>query len=252
VPNDCSRTIARVDRNPLLLGGILTLAGVGILYSIKHPPEGAIGCVPSVHAGDRVLLVGDSLSVGLKTPMQALATKTGASFASFTESGTTMRRWINDAQVSATLQNYLPTLVLVCLGTNDSAGNTPNETLAGQVTQMRDWLTSTGAKIVWILPPKLPFPDRVGPAVTAAGIASFPSSTLPIPQPDGIHTSGRGYAGWAEHVWAYLSCSPAPAAALAGLGAAPRRPMVPGFMVRARPPQTASHARKTARKRRRA
>lgn len=235
--------------NPLLLGGILTLAGVGILYSIQHPTEEA-GCVPRVRAGDRILLVGDSLSVGLKTPLQALATKTGATFASFTESGTTMKRWLGDAQVSAVLQSFQPTLVLVCLGTNDSAGSTPSEALATQVGQMRDWLTSTGAKLVWIAPPKLPFPDRVGPQVTAAGIASFPSSTLPIPQPDGIHTSGRGYAGWAEHVWAFLSCSAAPAAALTGLGAAPRAPAAPGFLVRARPPQVAPRARKASRRRR--
>ena len=236
---------------PWLLGGILTLAGVGIVWSIKQSGSTGASCEPHIRPGDRILLVGDSLSVGLKTPMSALAKQSGCDFLSFTSSGTTMGRWIGDAQVSAALASFQPTLVLVCLGTNDSKGNTPDATLAAQVVKMRDWLGAGGAKVVWILPPKLPFPERVGKAVIAAGIESFPSATLPIPQPDGIHTSGRGYAGWAEHVWAFLSCSTAPTTALTGLGAAPRRPMVPDFMTRTKPPKKRSAASLKANKRRR-
>lgn len=222
--------------SPWVFGGLLTLATVGLVYKIQEQAEGA-SCRPSVGAGARVLLVGDSLSVGLKTPLGAIATRTGAELLAFAESGTTMRRWLNDGAVSLALQQFNPHLVLVSLGTNDSKGNTPDATLAEQVGQMKTWLTSTGAKLVWILPPKLPFPERVSPAVKAAGIEGFPSAALPIPQPDGIHTSGRGYAGWAEHIWAFLSCAPAPQVALSGLGAAPRRPILPPFMVPARPVQ---------------
>jgi hypothetical protein len=223
---------------------------VGIVYGLQQAGVGAV-CTPHLRPGDRVLLIGDSLAVGLKTPMRELAARSGCEFGAFAESGTTMKRWLGDGQVTALLQSYRPTLVMACLGTNDSKGNTPDETLALQVGQMREWLTSTGAHLLWIAPPKLPFPERVSKLVVAAGIDSFPSAALPIPQPDGIHTSGRGYAGWAEHVFAYLSCNPAPSTALAGLGAAPWRPVVPSFMVRARPPRTASGPRKRGKKKKR-
>ena len=233
------------NASPWLFGGIFAAAGVGILYAIKKAGLGAV-CQPHIKSGDRVLLVGDSQSQGLKTPLGSLAKKTGIEFQSFTESGTTMGRWLHDAQVSATLASFKPTLVLICLGTNDSAGNYSDEKLASQVVAMRDWIKASGADLVWILPTKLRFPERVSPAVNAAGIDAFPSATLPIPQVDGIHSTGRGYAGWAEHIWAFLSCAPTPQVAMQGLGSAPRVPNVPSFMVPARPPKV---RRATVRKR---
>lgn len=223
---------------PWLLGGIITLAGVGIIYQIRRGAEGAF-CVPEIKPGSRVLLFGDSLAVGLQTPMRDLASKTGCDFTALAVSGTTMARWINDAQLASTLQTFQPTLTITSLGTNDSKANYTAEQLAANVQAIHNRATSTGAHHLWVLPPKLPFPDRVSSIIHDQNIPAFPSASLPLPQPDQIHTTGRGYAGWAEHIWAYLMCSPAPTTALSSLGAAPRNPQLPSMFVPARPPQVA-------------
>jgi hypothetical protein len=203
-----------------------------------------------------VLLIGDSLAVGLSTPMRGLCAKSGCDFQAIAEVSTTMIQWINEPRrslIQSALEGFRPTLVLISLGTNDSAGNTPTDALNAQITKLRDWVQSSGAAIMWILPPKLNFQERVGWGVKAAGIESFPSANLPLPQPDGIHTTGRGYAGWAEHIWAKLTCSPEPSVSLQGLEAI-FQPVVPSFMVPARPGvawRAASTAAKKTKPRRR-
>lgn len=231
---------------PWLLGGLLTIAGVGIVSALKQE---ASSCQPVVGPGSRIMLVGDSLAVGLQVPLGQLARTTGSEFAAFSQSGSTIRRWVRDAQVSATLGTFKPTVVLVCLGTNDSLGNQPTEVLASQISEMKDWLQESGAAVVWILPPKLPFPERVSGAIKAAGVKTFVSANLPLPQPDGIHSTGKGYAGWAEHIWAFLSCSSAPKTALSGIGPAPRRPVLPSFMQPARVPSSKNRRAKRRRMR---
>jgi len=219
---------------PWLLGGILMLTGVGIVYAMR---QGAGVCNVSVRPGDRVLLFGDSLAVGLSAPFRSVAKQGGCDFTSQAETSTSMAQWLSEprqSQLQALMASFQPTVVLVSLGTNDSKGNAETSRLAAQIVQIRDWIASTGAKLVWVLPPKLPFPERVSAGVRAAGIDGFPSANLPLPQVDGIHLTGRGYAGWAEHIWAFLSCSPTPSDALAGLGAA-LHPVLPSFMVPARP-----------------
>lgn len=226
---------------PWLLGGIITLAGVGIIYQMRRG-EGA-SCIPQLKPGTRVLLFGDSLAVGLQTPMRDLATKTGCDFTALAISGTTMPRWINDGQLIATMQSFQPNLVITSLGTNDSKANYTAEQLKQNVDLIHKRATSLGSFHLWVLPPKLPFADRVSQIVREAKIDAFPSASLPLPQPDGIHTTGRGYAGWAEHIWAYLMCSPSPTTALSALGAAPRNPQLPPMFVPARPPQVSRGSR---------
>lgn len=223
-----------IRKHPWLFGGILTLAGVGVVYALH---KSSSGCQIRIKAGDRIMLIGDSLAVGLTSPVKALATQSGCDFFALAKSGTMMPYWTGNESVAGAIQTFSPTLILVSLGTNDSKGNHTDEQLAAHVAALREFLSVTGAAIVWILPPQLPFPERVSKHVLAAGIASFPSSTLPIPQGDGIHPTARGYAGWAEHIFAYLSCSAAPQQALASLGAAPIvPPTVPPFMRPAKAP----------------
>lgn len=244
---------------PWLLGGILMIAGVGVVYAIQHGGDAA--CNVSVRPGDRVLLFGDSLAVGLSSPMAEAAKKSGCDFTSMAEVSTNMAQWLSEprrSQLQALIDSFAPTVVLVSLGTNDSKGMTDTAKLTAQEAQIRDWIARTGAKLVWILPPKLPFPERVSEGVKANGINAFPSANLPLPQGDGIHPTGRGYAGWTEHIWAFMSCTTAPADALAGLGAV-LRPVLPSFLSPARPNRVepprgmkmTSKAVKRSRKRRR-
>jgi hypothetical protein len=224
--------VASRSVTPWLLGGVFVLAGVGAVHALST----AVGCRPTVKAGDRVLLVGDSLAVGLSTPFREICAKAGCEFQALAKSGTRIIQWLQGqrrADLQATIDRYQPTLVLVCLGTNDSYGSDSEATLAKHVADLNGWL-SQHSSVLWIRPPKLPKPDKVSPAVVEQGIPAFDSSVLPIPQPDGIHSTGRGYAGWAEHVWASVTCSAAPAQALSGVSA-PRLPPVPSFMRPARP-----------------
>jgi lysophospholipase L1-like esterase len=232
------------DPTPWVLGGVLVATGVGLAVAVRKHGEPA--CRPSVAPGSRVLLVGDSLAVGLGPPLRSAFTRAGADFLALAKSGTTMTYWIAGApraSVEAALGSFSPTLVLVSLGTNDSYGARSDEQLRSDVAAVHALATSRGAEMAWILPPSLPKPDRVGPLVRQAGLHGFESSRLPLRQADGIHPSGRGYAGWAEHVFAWLSCQPEPSVALSGaaLASLRRRPQV-SFLRPARLPSVAGPA----------
>ena len=153
------------------------------------------------------MLVGDSLAVGLGPKLKTLATATGCSFKYFAETGTTVSRWIRASEVQAYMTASHPSLVLVCLGTNDSKSAYTDAQLSKYVSDMRDWVTSTGARLVWILPPHLPFPDRVSQPVVDAGIDTFYSAGLSLGQSDGIHPGSSGYTTWANAIWSDLTCT---------------------------------------------
>lgn len=230
---------------PWLLGGVLVLAGVGAVHALSNA-SGTIGCKPTVKTGDRVLLFGDSLAVGLSTPLREIASKSGCEFQALAKSGTSMAHWLGErrADLEATIARLQPTVVLVSLGTNDSKGMTSEEKLATQIASIAELVGKT-SKLLWVRPPKLPFADRVSAAITSQGIAAFDSAALPIPQADGIHPTGRGYAGWAEHLWASMTCSTTPVEALSGIRA-PSVPRVPAFLRPARIALPASATPKSA------
>ena len=170
-------------------------------------PQSKTDCSKKVSSGETVLLIGDSLAVGLNPKLKALATASGCSFKAFAETSTTMSRWLHDSEVQAYMTASKPSLVLVCLGTNDSKASFTDAQLAKYIADMRDWVTSMGARLVWILPPHLPFPDRVSQLVIAAGIDTFYSAGLSLGQSDGIHPSGNGYMLWAGAIWSELTCT---------------------------------------------
>lgn len=178
-------------------------------------PKELTDCTKDVSSGDTIALLGDSLAVGLNPKLHALATASGCTFKAFAETSTTMSMWLHDANVQAYLTSAKPDLILVCLGTNDSKASFTTAELAAYIAKMNQWLTSTGAKVIWILPPHLPFADRVSPLVIAAGISTFYSAGLSLGQADGIHPGGNGYVTWANAIWSDLTCSVVSAASVA-------------------------------------
>lgn len=200
-----------------LYAGLLAAAGVGIARVLKKPKL--------VPGESRILLVGDSLAVGLSTPLKALATDQRIGFNAVAQVGTRIDQWggkgtPQSAQLDAALDATQPTLVLVSLGTNDeyiTMGNPPERQapyLKALIEKIERYVHKgdygLGAELIWIGPPTLPKKGTNGiRALLAATIPQarfFDSQRLSIPRaPDNLHSTPKGYAGWAGALWQWLS-----------------------------------------------
>jgi len=200
-----------------LYGGLLLVAGLGMVRLLNGP---------RVRKGMRVLLIGDSLAVGMAPYFSALAKEAGIDFKALATVGTRIDQWASNADLKKLLETFQPELVLVSLGTNDSfmqgkdvvpKQQTQLEKLYALLTQ---WPRSKDyglgpEHLVWIGPPTLPKPPSPGVSKMiqdAAGNALSPryfyfhSEKLDMPRgPDNLHPTARGYAGWAGAIWHWLS-----------------------------------------------
>lgn len=180
---------------------------------------------PTLRPGDRVLLIGDSLAVGLTVPLRALAKEQGIAFQGIGVVGTRIDQWAHSPELGQALQSFQPTVVLISLGTNDAYMMGPPDVGTRQAPSMEKLLTQIEASgpraIVWILPPKLPtkaislasvltlieaqhaidLPKHLRPRVSI-----FPSGRLTLARgPDEIHPVASGYAAWAGALWQWLT-----------------------------------------------
>ena len=181
---------------------------------------------PTLRAGDRVLLIGDSLAVGLAAPLGALAGDAGIAFQSLATVGTRIDQWAQNPALPALLASFQPTVVLVSLGTNDSYMQpSPGEDIgvrqAPYLEQLLETLEAARPRaIVWLSPPTLPAAAvSLGPVMRLIEsehavrfpeikprVAFFPSQSLVLPRgPDGIHPTPRGYAAWAGAIFQWLT-----------------------------------------------
>ena len=184
--------------------GLGLAAGYGLVRTIWRP---------RLRPGEsRLLLVGDSLAVGMAPYFRELASASRISFTSLAVVGTRIDQWSDNPTLRDTLASFRPTIVLVSLGTNDEY-----LTGADAVTRQRAALdrllklvgTAAPKDIIWIGPPTLPKRSNGIVAMLQDAIPSsdyFPSQALTLPRgPDGIHPTARGYAGWAGTIWQWLS-----------------------------------------------
>ncbi len=194
--------MADVDRR-LLYAGLLVAAGVGLVRAFRGP---------RIEPGQtRLLLVGDSLAVGLGTPMRALASEANVPFDQISRSGTRIDQWSGSQKLMEKIQEFNPTMILVSLGTNDEymgAGAAARQ--APYLERLLTVLRVGKAEVIWIGPPRLPKSSSNGivPLIrrTIPRDHYFPSEKLTIPRgPDGLHPTARGYAGWAGAIWRWLS-----------------------------------------------
>lgn len=171
---------------------------------------------PKVKAGDRVFLVGDSMAVGLATPLQALATDHKVAFSYMAKEGTRIDQWASNEGLYKAVSEFKPTVILVSLGTNDEYMKL--DARVQQALPLRTLLARLRAvaPVVWIGPPKLPATGAYAWTKTNGAIPLilenvpsshyFPSHKLTIPrEPDLLHPNLRGKAGWAGEIWKYLS-----------------------------------------------
>jgi len=227
-----------MNQKTWLLAGLVIAAGVGLIR-MANAGGGGAGAA-KVRKGDRILMMGDSLGVGLSTPMKGLvsdAKELGAQFASTSCGGTTTFQYVNqryqggcldctkgitsncNTMLLGSIKAFQPTLVLISLGTNDAYGQVKPEVILQSARDLIQLLQATGARVAWIGPPKLApvyayqggsntlRPEvlaQLRQAVTEAGCPWFDSTLLEIPQFDGIHSNAKGYAGWAANIWNWL------------------------------------------------
>lgn len=200
-----------------LYAGLVLMAGLGAARLLGGP---------RLRKGMRVLLIGDSLAVGMAPHFAALAKEAGVDFKAMATVGTRIDQWASNADLKKILESFQPELVLVSLGTNDEymQGADVVQKQQAQLEKLLALLTQWPRShdyglgpdhIVWIGPPTLPKPPSPGipkmiqdaaGSVLAPRFYYFHSEKLSMPRgPDGIHPNVRGYAGWAGAVWHWLS-----------------------------------------------
>lgn len=165
---------------------------------------------PLVPPPANVLLVGDSLAVGLGTEFRAVATSSGYAASVDAKGGTNMQQWA--ARIGASLAQRQPALVLVSLGTNDAAmANPTSQEEQAALNSILAQAQAAGAVVVWIGPPTLPTLPRaesVRQMIRSTGVLYFPSEQIEFERTsDKIHATGAGYAAWMDAIWDWMGRS---------------------------------------------
>ncbi len=194
-----------------LYAGLLLGGGVALVNVLQAGP--------TIKRGERLLLVGDSLALGLAPSLGELARENGVIFDSAGKVGSRVGEWGNpQSSLNAVLRQKLalgPKVVLVSLGTNDEAlllasARAELPALEALIATIR----GSGAKLGWVGPPKfLPGQSFKPNGFTTAirqrvsGGDYFPSERYDIPRGgDALHPTVKGYAGWAGQIWQWLRC----------------------------------------------
>lgn len=166
--------------------------------------------MPAPSRPSRLLLIGDSLAVGLRAPLAALASSAGVPFEGHGTVNTRIDQWADNAKLADYLATFKPTHVLVSLGTNDEkVGTGWAAKEAPKLHALLDEIRHAGAEVLWIGPPSLPF-SRVGVSDMVRSLVPkyFPSEELQIERsPDRLHPTAAGYAAWAAQIWRWVTGS---------------------------------------------
>lgn len=188
-----------------LYAGLLVAAGFGVASLLKRGPQ--------IRRGQKLLLFGDSLAVGLSPVLGQLAKENGVAFAGLGKVGSTIREWAGTGELGAGLRARLaekPNLVLCSLGTNDeylSAASAQAELPA--LDALIALVRASGAELGWIGHPTLAKPGNgIGEVIRSKFPENryFHSEKLEIPRGgDGLHPTVKGYAGWAGQIWLWIT-----------------------------------------------
>lgn len=181
---------------------VAALAALGLMFTDPPPPgmPGPPGTQP-VPPESRRLLIGDSLAVGLAPHMP---------HATLAKGGTTAAQWAAGkyrAPLLAMLRDRRPALVLICLGTNDTAQGRPAPKLGEHFAELARLIRDHGAEPVFLEPTELPWsraPIVQAAAATGARVIRAPVLPSSARSRDRIHLTPEGYRLWAEHVRAAL------------------------------------------------
>lgn len=186
---------------------LMLLAPASVGSSAVPGPAVAPGQPAGKHTGARrVLLVGDSLAVGLARPLALLL----APLTSAAVGGTRIDHWHGPTMARALL--VAPSLVVVVLGTNDIAAHMAGNEARPQIRAVVAMARAAGASVAWVGPPSLPW-DGFGVRAALAqelsdlGVPLFDSeAAAPVARhSDGVHMTPAGYAEWAAQIAAWIA-----------------------------------------------
>jgi len=164
--------------------------------------------LPSLERGAKVMLIGDSLAVGMSREFKRIAKIAGYVPVTHAKVGSSTRQWLK--WIKDDLRIHKPKLVVVSLGTNDAAGYRMIERDPEMHRKLVDLILEADAFVVWIGPPsiketRVPKIEKVRKIIKEAAPIYYPSEDLDIRLEDGIHTNAEGYSRWARSVWHQIS-----------------------------------------------
>ena len=162
----------------------------------------------------KALLVGDSLAAGLAAPLRSRFRAAGGDLASSSANGSTIDQWAKGSALSEALTQTRPAVTLVSLGTNDLAAQ-PADYKRPLIEAIVLQIRAAGSAIAWLLPPRMPLPDRGGlRAILVAELArlavpAFDAEPPDLPRgSDGIHPTPAGFEQWAARIALWMSTPP--------------------------------------------
>lgn len=164
----------------------------------------------------RVLLIGDSLGVGLQGPLGTLVRKNGGTFDAVVKNSQTFQSFAV-GEMKTPLEEALrnnPDIIYVSLGTNDDYARNYAQRAYGFLQTLKARLEQTGAKIIWIGPPTLgtyggrdPTGEFIPLLEQTCANGYFDSRPLNLQRSDGLHPTGGEYRRWANAIYTRTASS---------------------------------------------
>lgn len=194
------------EKKGWLYAGLALVAGVGLVL-MSSPAEAGPTSPVRLPASPRVLIIGDSLAVGLGPVLKKLASGKSVGLAYDGKVGTTSQQWATNSWLATDLGRDKFDVVLVSLGTNDMPTGASAAQIQQHMLRVVQAIQAAGAQPVWVSPPTMPTlrEQEVRAAIAALGIPVFPSEALSISRGgDKIHPTATGYAGWAGALFSWL------------------------------------------------
>jgi len=172
----------------------LVLGGIAILVAVS-----GVGRKPAQVTV--VLLLGDSLAVGLDVPLSANLADGGIVLETRAETGSTAMRW--RGVVTGLLVDVRPDLLLVSLGTNDCVRNDIDvcRRFGGNMRQIQRHAEAVGVRVVVLVPSWVEWAPRIRGHLIGMTLLEAPAVEL---QGDGVHPTAAGYREWARSIGAAL------------------------------------------------
>jgi len=189
-----------------------TPANQEMVPQVLHEESDEIECgseaFPLITQGATVMLLGDSLAVGMESKFISLARRDGYIPVSHVVVGTSIFQWMK--WIKSDLEKNRPELVVVSLGTNDAI---IYDKVRQHPTIYREFskiIEDSGAVIVWLGPPdisrkRIPHISDVREIIKRSTINFFESEKFERPLGgDGVHSSILGYNRWMGVAWNWM------------------------------------------------
>lgn len=174
----------------------------------EEPIECGSEAFPMVTPGATVMLVGDSLAVGMESKFISLARRGGYVPVTHAVNGTSIFQWMK--WIKGDLERNRPELVVVSLGTNDAIIYDRVKQHAGLYGEFVKIVEDAGAVLVWLGPPDISpkrVPHIVDERILIRKYAPHYFESEAIEKPlggDGIHSSPTGYNRWMGAAWDWM------------------------------------------------